>query len=228
MIDLEFWWWTFPTVILATIPVLASLGKLKLLANFFFNLHRSRNGSAKQGSASSKAAAIRGRLSGVWQLESYEHHIYGPETTIHHPFSKEPSGMLVYTRDGYMSVHLLQPGCPMFAKENYHLGSAEELAEAGKRYVGYAGTYTVKTNKDMQVVVNHSIDVTLFPNWIGTTQTRIVTLNGDQLTLSPQAWPDWKVSISPNKSLEIGILIRFELQGMKVEAILKWKRLNKN
>jgi len=208
MTDSEFWWWTFPTVIFAIIPVLASLRKLKLLVNIFFSLHRSRNGSTEKGSANPKAAAIRDQLLGVWQLESYEHHIYGPETTIHHPFSKEASGMIMYTRDGYMSVHLMQPGCPTFAKEDYHLASAEELAEAAKRYIGYSGTYTVKTNKDMQVVVNHLIDVTLFPNWIGTTQTRIVKLNGDQLTLSPQAWPDWK--------------------GMKVKSILKWKRLKKN
>ncbi|KAN0081813.1 Lipocalin-like domain containing protein [Elaphomyces granulatus] len=208
MTDLEFWWSTFPIVILAIISVLASVGKLKSLANLLFNLHRGRNGSTEEASVSSKTTAIRDQLVGIWQLETYEHHIYGRETSIHHPFGKEPSGMIVYTRDGYMSVHLIQPGCPTFATENYHSASAEELAEAAKRYMGYAGTYTVEMNADMQVVVNHSVDVTLFPNWIGTTQTRIVNLKGDQLTLSPQAWPDWK--------------------GMKVEAVLRWKRPKKN
>lgn len=158
--------------------------------------------------------AIQSQLLGTWHMESLELKLHLPSPpplpvfrlTIwtHYPFGRNPKGLLLYTADGYMSAQLMrrQSGgdYARFANDIYQFASDKELACAARGYLAYSGTYTVGTMADADIktpvaVVNHSVHVSLFPNWLGSTQTRIVWLEGDRLMLVPpeKEWARWKV-----------------------------------
>ncbi len=53
-------------------------------------------------------------------------------------------------------------------------------------FVAYAGRYSFRGDR-----VIHHVELSLFPNWVGTDQQRWVELAGDRLTLSASrcCWP---------------------------------------
>jgi hypothetical protein len=86
--------------------------------------------------------------------------------------------------EGRSFKSLRTAGRPGFASGDWFDGSDEEFrAEAGG-YIAYSGPYTV--NEEDQTL-SHTMEVSLFPNWMGQTQPRIVSLEGDTLRLSTAA-----------------------------------------
>jgi hypothetical protein len=58
-------------------------------------------------------------------------------------------------------------------------GSTAEKARAAETYVSYCGRYELHGE-----TVLHHVELSLFPNWVGVTQERLVRISGDRLTLS--------------------------------------------
>ncbi len=58
-------------------------------------------------------------------------------------------------------------------------GTPDEKCAAVETYISYSGRYEMAGDR-----VRHHIDVSLFPNWTGVTQERILSLTGDTLRLS--------------------------------------------
>jgi hypothetical protein len=58
-------------------------------------------------------------------------------------------------------------------------GSDVERAAAFSSYVAYCGSYEVTADD----VVVHRVAISLFPNWVGSEQTRYFELAGDELVL---------------------------------------------
>jgi hypothetical protein len=58
-------------------------------------------------------------------------------------------------------------------------GSTEEKARAVEGFVAYAGRYSFLGDG-----VIHHVELSLFPNWVGSDRERRVELVGDRLTLS--------------------------------------------
>jgi len=58
-------------------------------------------------------------------------------------------------------------------------GTPEEEAQAEETYLSYCGRYELQEDK-----VIHHIELSLFPNWVGADQERLVELRGNRLTLS--------------------------------------------
>jgi hypothetical protein len=83
-------------------------------------------------------------------------------------------------------------------------GTAEEYREEASTYIAYSGPFHVDEEKK---TLTHSMFVSLFPNWTGQTQPRVVKIDGDILQLS---------TASPTKS-----------SGQTVMAYLQWKRAGK-
>jgi Lipocalin-like domain len=166
-------------------------------------------------------SVLRQKLVGTWQLESYELKIHGPVTITRYPLSSKPTGLLTYSPDGYMSAHLMQPGSENFNKVAYHLGSDKEMAQAAKHNLAYAGTYSVGFTRNFMPYINHTVETSLFPNWLGTNQTRLLEIDRDHLTLLPDEMPTWMVSFAIAFLL---LKVAHQKQGMQVEAILKWRK----
>lgn len=116
-------------------------------------------------------------LVGTWRLISWENRTLDGE--VSHPLGEDASGYIAYTEDGYVFVAIMRPARRSFAAGDLLSGSAAEKARAAETYVSYCGRYEFRGE-----TVIHHVELSLFPNWVGVAQERLVTINGNRLTLS--------------------------------------------
>jgi hypothetical protein len=115
---------------------------------------------------------LRQRLVGTWRLEAY---IAYPTPSSRFqratfPMTKNVTGLIMYTPDGYMSAHMLIPGQMSFKRGE---GEEPQWAEAGKRSFSYAGPYYI-TDEVMgrEEILRHTFQVCNLPGWLGDVQVR--------------------------------------------------------
>lgn len=151
-----------------------------------------------------KAKTLKEQLIGAWKLESYiEFPVDGSKES--YPLGKGVTGIIMYTPDGYMSAQLMGEPRQNFEKGDWFNGSPEEYIEEAKTYIAYSGRFFVNEEKQE---LKHEMMVSLFPNWTGQQQQRIVSLDGDTLRLG---------TASPIMS-----------KGKLVMSQLIWKRAQEN
>ena len=119
------------------------------------------------------------QLSGTWQLVSWNIQQAGGEP-IDSPLGGDPRGSIMYDGRGHMSVALMRPDRPTFASDNLTDATPEEIAAAFAGYVSYCGSYEVN---EQERFVMHRIELSWFPNLVGTQQKRFFAFAGDRLTL---------------------------------------------
>ena len=117
-------------------------------------------------------------LVGTWRLLSWEIRSVDGQK-ISYPLGKDAVGYIIYTQDGYMSVAISRPNRQEFGTGDLLGGSAEEKAQAASTYVSYCGRYEFHGD-----TVSHYVEVSLFPNWVGVEQERLVAFKGNRLSLS--------------------------------------------
>jgi hypothetical protein len=126
---------------------------------------------------------LRDQLIGAWKLVSYvEKPVDGSEPF--HPMGERPLGIIMYTPDGYMSAQLMHPDRKSFSSGDWFKGTPEEYEKEASTYIAYSGPFHVNEEKK---TLTHSMFVSLFPNWLGQTQPRVVRIEGDRLHLSTAA-----------------------------------------
>ena len=157
---------------------------------------------ARPGVASSRS--LRETLIGAWRL------VCSVETdvktgAVDRPLGDKPEGLILYTPDGYMSAQLSAADRLNFESGDMYKGKPEEYVAAGLSYLAYSGPYYVD---EANRIVEHEMFVSLFPNWKGQRQARIVKLDEKELRLSP------------NRPLMFN--------GSLKRATIIWKRANPN
>lgn len=150
------------------------------------------------------AKGLREQLIGAWMLVSYEERPVDGSPT-NYPMSEKPQGIIMYTPDGYMSAQLSTPNRKPFASGDWFKGSDDDWKQEGSTYIAYTGEFHVDEEAK---TLTHSMFISLFPNWIGQTQPRVVKIEEDYLFLH---------TANP-----------IESGGKKVNSYLKWKRAPKN
>jgi hypothetical protein len=119
----------------------------------------------------------RDALVGAWRLLSWENQAADGRVT--YPMGTDALGYLIYTADGRFSVMISRAGRPGFAANDLFGGTMPEQAQAVEGFVAYAGRYRFDGDR-----VVHHVELSLFPNWVGSDQERAVELSGDRLILS--------------------------------------------
>jgi hypothetical protein len=117
-------------------------------------------------------------LIGTWRLLSWENRSV-EDGQVSYPHSKDATGYIMYNDDGYMFVAIMAPHRLRFAADDLLSATKEEVARAEETYVSYCGRYDFLGD-----TVVHHVEMSLFPNWIGVDQERLVDLGGSRLTLS--------------------------------------------
>jgi len=146
---------------------------------------------------------LRNRLIGAWKLVSYvEKPIDGSAPS--YPMGENPMGIIMYTPDGYMSAQLMRPDRKAFSSGDWFDATTDEYREEATTYIAYSGPFHVNEGEK---TLSHSMFVSMYPNWIGQTQPRIVSIDRDVLHLS---------TASPFKS-----------SGKIVNAYVRWKRADR-
>jgi hypothetical protein len=133
------------------------------------------------------------QLLGSWDLVSYQLEL--DTGRIVHPLGEDAIGLILYTPQHRMSVNIMRPGRATWASPNPAAGTESEITEAAAGYLAYGGSFAVD---ESLFVVEHYVDVSLFPNWIGDVQKRFVDLNGEELVLeSPVITDAAGTSVTP-------------------------------
>jgi Lipocalin-like domain len=145
-------------------------------------------------------SSLRNQLIGAWKLVSYvEKPVDGSLPT--YPFGEDAQGIIMYTHDGFMSAQLSARERAPFASDDWYKGKPEEFGDAASSYFAYTGPFQVDEEKQ---TLTHSMFISLFPNWIGQTQPRVVHVDRDFLTVTTEK--------------------AVESQGKMVKPELRWKR----
>ncbi|KAB8208719.1 Lipocalin-like domain-containing protein [Aspergillus parasiticus] len=129
---------------------------------------------------------FRSKLIGTWVLLEYRTESLKSKQ-VEWPFGSSPKGILIYSPEGYMSAQVMRPGTAKHEGQEFLSGTDEELAVAMRHYLAYSGRFTVpdmaSTEKSTRRVI-HEVEMSSYPNWIGTTQERVAHIEGDILELS--------------------------------------------
>lgn len=118
---------------------------------------------------------LRDAVLGAWELASYAIED-NPGNVTTYPLGRHPVGLIMYTEDGYMSAQLMR-------QDRSAVDLPEPAAESpfATGYLAYSGPFRVD---EATGTLHHQVTVSLFPDWLGSTQLRCSRLEGDILTLS--------------------------------------------
>jgi hypothetical protein len=137
------------------------------------------------------------RWFGAWRLEAME--LRNSRGAISYPFGKNPTGYIMYLEPNRVAVAFGSANRQAFSTEDMLGGTIEEKCSAFDTFVSYCGSFEVGADS-----VVHHIEVSLFPNWVGTNLTRLYSFEGDTLRLSTTP---------------------FMIQGEQQTAHLIWRRV---
>ena len=130
-------------------------------------------------------AEIEKNFSGIWKLNEWS--VEKPDGKKTYPFSGNISGYLMYHPNGWMSANLMQNDRVNLSDDRLKISKISHLLKnkteisfegdlletiknffmASNGYVSYAGTFNADDSN-----VYHNIELSLLPQWVGTTLTR--------------------------------------------------------
>ena len=119
-------------------------------------------------------------IAGTWTLVSYKHESF--EGIIFYPMGPYALGRLIYTDKGYFSALIMKANRRQFDAASVFEASVEEKMAASDGFIAYSGKYSLEDNK-----IVHQIDMSFFPNWIGTTHKSTAVLANDTLSITAAA-----------------------------------------
>ena len=98
-------------------------------------------------------------------------------------FGPDPSGTLIFGRDGHYALVFLRRDLPKLTSNNRLSQTVEESRDITKGSIAHFGMYAVDETGKFLVL---RIESSTFPNWAGAEQRRPFSLSGDELTyISP-------------------------------------------
>ncbi len=129
-------------------------------------------------------------LVGTWQLESWSVG-YSDREEYTSPFGEDPTGLLMYTADDWMSASIGRSDRQTLPEDiSFRKIPEEKLARAYLSYFHYAGRYRV-----VEGDIIHYVTQSLNPNFVGTEQLRHAELDGHTLVLSGRDTADGVVRL---------------------------------
>lgn len=142
-------------------------------------------------------------LIGTWRLVEWTVQI--GDAPSQRPFGGDPVGLLTYTPEGRMWATLMRRTRPRLGTHTLAGASPAGRAEAAASYVGYAGTFEADDE-----AVTHHVEVSLFPDWVGGEQRRLV-----RWIATERGRPDLELSTPPEPTRD----------GRTVVNRLRWRRI---
>lgn len=116
-------------------------------------------------------------LVGDWRLRSWV--AESDDGTIDRPMGEEPVGILVYSPDGTMITTIGPAGRPRISSTDPLRGGPDaERQRTAETFIAYSGRFAL----DGPDVI-HTVEMSLYPNWVGTRQVRHARLSADGQTL---------------------------------------------
>ena len=108
----------------------------------------------------------------------------GRGRAVTYPLGRDAAGFITYAADGHMAVQFGRAGRAHLAQGDWLAAPDAEIAAAARDYFAYCGTYELRGGE-----VVHRVEQSLFPNWIGAEQVRLVALDANRVILSTPPTP---------------------------------------
>jgi len=127
--------------------------------------------------------SLKEQLVGTWKLVSVDNlRDDGSKVEL---FGPNPTGIVIYTRDGHFALLNGRSDLPKFASNRRDKGTQEENKAVVEGSIAYFGTYSVN---EADKAITAKIEGSTFPNFVGTDQKRIITsLTKDELKFTNPA-----------------------------------------
>ena len=122
-----------------------------------------------------QAGDLKRQIVGAWTLAEVVLEQGGKRLE---PFGPDPRGFMSYDADGNFVYVLLRGDLPKIASNNRTTPTPEESMTLIKGLLAAYGTYDFNSPDGS---MTSRITAGSFPNWNGTEQKRIITINGDEL-----------------------------------------------
>lgn len=120
----------------------------------------------------------RALVQGLWKLRSMEQRY--DDGRVVYPFGTDVQGYICYSPEGFMCGAIQRANRKPFVTGLQWTANAEEKAKAYDDYLSYCGPYDVIGNDTLV----HTMEISLFPNWIGAQQKRTFKITGDTLAIT--------------------------------------------
>lgn len=129
------------------------------------------------------------KLIGTWRLVDWV--TVTDEGEIAHPMGPGAQGVICYTDEGLVHVHLMAANRDLHAADDTQAGSPEEDSRSAKTHLSYSGRWHLEGEGK----VVHTLDFCSFPNWVGSRQERLFKFDGAEINLStpPMPWGNTNV-----------------------------------
>lgn len=112
-------------------------------------------------------------LIGDWRLRRWVSE--GDDGSAVLPLGEAPIGILVYSPGGTMITTIAPAQRPRLASTDpLRGGPDDERLRSAETFVAYSGRYAIDGTR-----VTHTVEMSLYPNWVGTHQVRHVHLSED-------------------------------------------------
>lgn len=121
---------------------------------------------------------------GTWRLDDYEYERSDGEKI--YPFGDNPCGILIYTAEGFVSAQISRRERKKFGSRSRWNVTTEEMVQAYKDYLAYFGTYQIEESAGQ---ITHTVEGSLFPDYIGSLQVRLYVHSAGQLILRTPPMP---------------------------------------
>lgn len=118
-----------------------------------------------------------GCIEGTWQLVSWE--LRDGDGRVSYPMGRNPVGRLIYSGDGHMSVLITGRGRRKVIPGDPVLGVPDATITVARRSISYAGSFQRSGDR-----VTHRVELSTFPDWVGTDQERLISWQDGCLILS--------------------------------------------
>lgn len=122
-------------------------------------------------------AADADRLLGTWALAGFETLVDGD--VVGNPLGPSPIGQLTYQPGSRMSAVLMRRDRAWPSEVSFLAATDDVRGRAAAGFSAYAGTFDVKGD-----VVRHHVEMSLFPERVGTQLVRTISWCGSNLILS--------------------------------------------
>jgi hypothetical protein len=115
---------------------------------------------------------LKFKLIGSWQLLSFSS--ISVDGAISYPLGNDAKGALIYSVDGFVAVNIMR-------KDRPSLIQPSGLRYLDLPYLSYTGTFIVDEKRPS---VTHLVEISIYPEWIGQKQFRLIKWNAEELELS--------------------------------------------
>ena len=127
-----------------------------------------------------RSSSAKEQFVGTWKLVSWKIEQADGEL-IDSPLGANALGWIMYQPGGHMCVAFMRPDRSKFASNNLMKATPEEIKAGFEGYMGYCGSYEVD---EQERVIIHHLQLSWFPNLLGTDQKRYFEFSANRLTLS--------------------------------------------